>query len=310
MEQYQDIWVKGKLIKKGVREVESRYNIIKAEASKFNRPFTVLDIGSNLGYFAVRLTEDFPECTVVSLEGLYGKWLQDILKQNDSKRIILLNKTFSLGDLGLLADSEHFDIVLAMSVIHHIKGEFKNVLETVRQLGEVKIVEIATEDNACGQKSVKSGFIPDDAKIIGYGESHLNGPKRPIFYMYDKKTKLNTTYINSERENPKEHHIESNYNAKVFTKEKEDGYDWHRGINLKTYLYFDGIYPDRNKVSEMIHLRKPLIKHGDLKSHNVILQGDDVQYIDFLEKDGAVYDDEETFAEILLEINKEKQERK
>lgn len=310
MEQYQDIWIKGKLIKRGVREVESRYSVIKEQASKFSRPFTVLDIGSNLGYFAIRLAEDFPECTVVALEGLYGNWLQENLEKNDSQRVILLNKNFSLNDLKILAECEHFDLVLAMSVTHHIKGDFKDVLKTIRQLGESKIVEIPTEDNACGQASVQCSFIPDDATVIGYGKSHLNGPKRPIFYMHDKKTKLKKTYINSDRENPKEHHIESNYNSKVFAKEKESVYDWHRGINLKTYLHFNGIYPDKNKIIEMVNHRRPKIKHGDLKPHNIILQGDDVKYIDFLEKDAAIYDDEETFQKTLLDIKKGKKESK
>ena len=60
----------------------------------------------------------------------------------------------------------------------------------------------------------------------------------------------------------------------------------------------------------MVNHRRPKIKHGDLKPHNIILQGDDVKYIDFLEKDAAIYDDEETFQKTLLDIKKGKKESK
>jgi len=123
MEQYQDIWVKGKLKAKGIREVESRYQLIKSQAKKFRRPFTVLDIGANLGYFSIRLTEDFPDCTVVAIEGIYGNWLKQILEENGNTRVVLLQKTFTLENLRTLSEVEHFDMVLAMSVIHHIRGD-------------------------------------------------------------------------------------------------------------------------------------------------------------------------------------------
>lgn len=304
MEQYQDIWVKGKLKQTGIREVASRYELIKKQAAKFKRPFTVLDIGANLGYFSIRLTEDFPECTVVALEGLYGSWLKDVLEENNSERVILLHKTFTLDDIKTMSESEHFDMVLAMSVIHHLGSNFKDVLNAIRTLGDIKIVEIATEDNACGQESVRSGFVPEDAKIIGYGKSHLKGPQRPIFVMQDKKISLQKTYIGSTRNNSKNHCIESDYESKIFKKEEHDAYDWHRGINLKTYQYFNGSYPQTEKIIEMLRQKKPTQTHGDMKIHNVILKGDSIEYIDFLEKDGDVYADDVLFEEMVNELKK------
>ena len=300
LEQYQDIWIKGGLHKKGVREVASRYELIKAQAEKFNRPFTVLDIGANLGYFSIRLTEDFPECTVVAIEGIYNSWLREVLTANQSDRIIALNKVFSLADLKKLSAVEHFDMVLAMSVMHHIDGGFSNVMETVRSLGEVKVIEIATEDRACGQDSVKSGFIPDDAELLGEGVSHLNGPARPIFKLYDKKTKLESVYIDvpSTKANWNDISIVSNYNAKQLIK-NEVATEWVRGINLKTYDYFKGSYPSRNDVASMIEHNKPNRKHGDLKIHNIILQGDAVHYIDFMDESCEVFNDEQLLTEVI-----------
>lgn len=301
MEQYQDIWVKGKLKAKGIREVESRYQLIKSQAKKFRRPFTVLDIGANLGYFSIRLTEDFPDCTVVAIEGIYGNWLKQILEENGNSRIILLQKTFTLENLRTLSEVEHFDLVLAMSVIHHINGNFADVMKVVRSLGTMTIAEIATEDRACGQASVKEGFIPEDAKIIGYGKSHLAGPERPVFVMKDKKETLVKSYLSTPRENSHDLKIESNF----FTKKKiQRGkiLDWHRGINLRTFIDYAGRYPSRKHIIKLLEKRRPTETHGDLTAHNTILQGDDVAFIDWFDPGINVLNDDRTFAEILKEL--------
>src|SRR6185436_11568990 len=98
LEQYQDIWCKGQVQKKGIRECEDRFQLIAEFCKQYTRPFTVLDIGSNLGYFSLRLTERF-DCTAVALEGVYGDWLQEVLESNQNRRVILLKKLFKLEDL-------------------------------------------------------------------------------------------------------------------------------------------------------------------------------------------------------------------
>ena len=63
---YQDVWVKGRVIIKGVRDCEGRYMAIRNELRRLgfpgkngDRPFTVLDIGAGSGYFSFRLAEEF-----------------------------------------------------------------------------------------------------------------------------------------------------------------------------------------------------------------------------------------------------------
>lgn len=58
---YQDTWNNGKCIMKGDRNCLKRYNLIKPIIdNKYHRPFTAIDIGANIGYFSIRLAEDFP----------------------------------------------------------------------------------------------------------------------------------------------------------------------------------------------------------------------------------------------------------
>lgn len=297
MEQYQDIWVKGSLKSKGVRECESRWEMIREYAEEFKRPFTVLDLGANLGYFSLRLAETF-DCTVVAIEGIYGKWLQSVLNENGNNRVLLLNKTFSLKNLRDLSQVEHFDLTLALSVIHHIGAKYEDSLEVLRSMGSALIMEIATESNACGQSIVKTQFMPDDAEIIGYGKSHLGGNPRPVFLLEQEKTKLDRAYLNSPLDDVDLEIVCDA--AQKCVRQRGVERPWYRGINLKTFLTYNGVYPSMKKVRELVEAAKPTTYHGDIMAHNIILQGDAAQFIDANDERRRNRDDETDFKNLML----------
>lgn len=56
---YQDHWVQGRAVKKGRRDCESRYQVIREKLNQLKQPFTVLDIGACSGYFSFRIAEEF-----------------------------------------------------------------------------------------------------------------------------------------------------------------------------------------------------------------------------------------------------------
>jgi SAM-dependent methyltransferase len=157
MDRYQDVWVKGAVVSRGERDCAPRYEAIRKVAARFKRPFTVLDIGANLAYYSVRLAEDF-DCTVLAVEP--GPWMASVLSRNDNPRVLGVKRALSLEDLRELADVEHFDLVLGLSVTHHFDAPFADVLREIRRLGFATILELPTEPNACGQTSVRETFIP------------------------------------------------------------------------------------------------------------------------------------------------------
>ena len=91
------------------RSCEDRYEPIKELASKFNRQFSVLDIGANFGWFGQRLVRDF-DCVYV---GIDNKTI------DPHPRIWHIPGHFSGNDYLHLSRSEHFDIVLGLAVLHH-----------------------------------------------------------------------------------------------------------------------------------------------------------------------------------------------
>ncbi|MGE4291689.1 MAG: hypothetical protein AB7E32_05705, partial [Desulfovibrio sp.] len=114
MQIYQDIWVNGKVETKGIRDCSNRYALIRSLCAKYQRPFTVLDIGTNLGYFSFRLAYEF-DCRAVMVErkGVYlDKLLEVIARQDKRDHLTLLSGDLNLAILNQLGTCEHFDVVL------------------------------------------------------------------------------------------------------------------------------------------------------------------------------------------------------
>lgn len=175
MEQYQDLWCKGEVVSKGVRGCEERWNIIRDFLAP-NPPKTVMDLGANLGYYSMRLAEEF-DCQVVAIETHYYKDLQSALEQNGDPRITAMNATIEY-----FLNQKHvkYDLVLALSVVHHLAMPYGETLRQLERVGRTVIVELATEFSACGQDRIVEQFIPEYAVPLGTVDTHLQG-QRPMF---------------------------------------------------------------------------------------------------------------------------------
>ena len=182
---YQDTWTKGKAAEKGYRECAARYEIVKAFCERFSGPFTVCDIGANMCYFGLRLTEDFPSCSVMAFEFDHFAMRQAHVAKTE--RLILLNRKLSIKDIRELSHFCRFDVVLAMSVMHHLPGDSGEWLEAFRILGRNIIAEFAGNDSA--RPAIRKGYgVPSDAVVLGYGGSHLKQDfQRPIVLISSKE---------------------------------------------------------------------------------------------------------------------------
>jgi len=125
---YNDVRIQGQTISLGYRESVERYQEIFEFCKKFNRPISVLDLGAAEGYFTFRLSEDFSG-VFVAVEGDSKRNLLDSCKKNNNQNILLLEKQMNLKHLQNLKEVQHFDIVLALNVVHHFDEPFQDVLE-------------------------------------------------------------------------------------------------------------------------------------------------------------------------------------
>ena len=132
---YQVSWLAGERVARGYRECERRYQVVREFCAGFKRPFTVCDIGANMCYFGIRLTEDFPDCTVIAFECDHFAMRAAHLAKADAPRVRLFERRLSLLDLEAFARCCHFDVVLAMSILHHLPGDQAEWLASMRALG-------------------------------------------------------------------------------------------------------------------------------------------------------------------------------
>lgn len=272
---YQPEWVRGEAVAAGERDCEDRWQLIRWVLDRYERPFTVLDVGANLGYFSLRTAETYEDATVVAVD--HDPELRRVLAANDHPRVIGLAQTVTIEWLRALAEVEHFDVIFALSVLHHLDAPFDESLDVLRSLGDLVVVEPATEPAACGQHIVTATETPDDALTLGEVESHLGGV-RPVFVVGDeKRTSIRTLpYLGAPKATDVRIRSSRLYKTVDFPR-KNRTRNWVRGINLLTYLACGGFTPSRHRIVGMVGYREG---HGDVRPWNYILSGDTVTLID------------------------------
>lgn len=181
---YQDVWLNGRLLQRGYRECESRYEIIRAFCSTnfSDGKFSVCDIGAASCYFGLRLREDFPSCSVVAFEPREYFENSARLKRAKAGGVVLFGRKLTLEELPRWADFASFDLVLALSVLHHVqKDRFGEWIRGLRGIGRHLIAELSIEDS---RSSGAECEIPEGAITLGYGSSHIRSDsERPIISM-------------------------------------------------------------------------------------------------------------------------------
>lgn len=184
MSAYQDAWASGQVVSTGYRECSDRYEVVRTFCESFQGKFTVCDIGANMCYFGLRLTDDFPGCSVMAFEFDHFEMRSKHVKNSDKTgRLLLLNRKLKASDLLSLASIHRFDLVLAMSVLHHLPGDHAEWMQSLRALGRNVIAEFAGEDNVSRVRLRKGYRVPDNAVLLGYGSSHLAEFQRPIVHI-------------------------------------------------------------------------------------------------------------------------------
>jgi 2-polyprenyl-3-methyl-5-hydroxy-6-metoxy-1,4-benzoquinol methylase len=176
---YQDTWINGECAEKGKRNCADRYDIVKDQCEDFKHQFSVLDIGANNCYFGIRLIEDF-NCRVTAYEFDHFEMRQKIVEANNTDRLTFNKKKLSYNDIIEMNKNYHFDLVLCLSVLHHLPGNSTAWLKELKKLGDKTIVEFALSDSK--RTEIKQDYsIPINSKLLGYGDSHLiDNFKRPI----------------------------------------------------------------------------------------------------------------------------------
>ncbi|MFC1842081.1 class I SAM-dependent methyltransferase [Candidatus Dependentiae bacterium] len=164
---YQDIIINNVVIEKGYGpDCESRYNAIKNALLDFKKPITVLDIGAAEGYMSFRIAHDLEsQCLMIGDPHGCGKALPRLCKLNTSlNNISYLLKRMSAQDLEKLNKKRHFDVVIALNILHHFpQNKWKKAAKAILKLGDYVIIETPPAEDT---KQTGRKFLPDIIKFI------------------------------------------------------------------------------------------------------------------------------------------------
>ena len=301
-EQYQDIYVNGKVQKKASyheRYKEKRFQIVDSVLSKYKRPFTMLDVGAAQGYFTFRAAEKYPQSVFVMLEGsnsVYPKisrQVQSICKANNTvDNVIWLDKPIVLQDFQRLAKCEHFDVVLAQNILHWFPSNWKLLLDSFLKMSHVTIIELPPVESSLDAANARSrtaihAYLQEHAtEVIEGVPRHTNPSLKTIYYLFvnqKEQALLEQNSLIHPESKEREHCILFNFEQKnLCKKDLKAPYNkivlpWEPGINLVTYLCLNGQYPNRNDLAEALVMDP---EHRDWMPNNMVLQGKKMILID------------------------------
>ena len=297
---YNDIRIKGKTISTGYRNSEQRYEEIFKFCKKFNRPISVLDLGAAEGYFTFRLAEDFSG-VFVAVENDPKRKLLELCKKNNNHKVLYLQKQMNFEDLKLLKEIQHFDIVLALNIIHHFNEPFQDVLDTLVSMSSYCFLEHPNclEDNSTKNferlKTEKLNLEKYTPILLNKTESGIGNLdnqqlERDLWLLKNEKPKTidrgwreGSTYEDQFGPGTQIQVISDFNKISVNYGRREEKRNWIHGINLRTFLENNGVYPTNNDIIELIDnlaIKNP----KDLGPHNLILTGNELHAIDQEEK--------------------------
>jgi 2-polyprenyl-3-methyl-5-hydroxy-6-metoxy-1,4-benzoquinol methylase len=286
---YNDIRINGKTISSGYRDSEKRYDEIFKFCKKFNRPISVLDLGAAEGYFTFRLSEDFSG-VFIAVESNPQRKLLELCEKNNSKNILLLDKQMNLKHLKNLKEVQHFDIILALNVIHHFDEPFQDVLETLVSMSSFCFMEhpnVLENDSTKNYHRLQSEtlnlekFKPQllNKTQSGLGNSINKKLDRTLWLLENTQPKTidrgwrGTSKYDEQFGPDSDIKIKSNFDEiSVDYGLRDEKRNWIPGIDLRTFLENNGVYPTNHEILKLID-DMVLDNAQDLGPHNLILNG-------------------------------------
>ena len=273
---YQPIWIKGVKGNRFQRECSDRYQPIRELASRFNRPFSVLDIGANYGYFDFRLMEEF-DCTCIMVD---RKLIMPLIKGNEvENRAVWINRHIDAETLKSLSKCEHFDIVLGLAVLHHFENPAL-AYEAMCDLGSYTFFEIPGDDDFGATHPERHRMIKklfENEIPIDYFPSHVSSCKRPWYLIESDPVLIEQRLDAADADAPQHsrYFIDNDFDKSVITIKRAGAYtdnevrDYVPGMNAWNFKLLGGGHPSQSYIEDEMEKTKEV--HKDWKQWNYIL---------------------------------------
>ena len=289
---YQDVEINGEVEVHGMRKsCQERWDIIKPYLKSHK---TFLDIGSNLGYFTIKIAREVPNSVVASVEKNidYAKKQLEIIKRNKLKNVILCHHDFSIEMAKFFSTYyEAVDVILMFSVLHYYSTiEAEEILKYVSRITPELIIEHPRPEEKSGGLSTVEALAPfektlkkyfQEVELIGEPGSYMSPDiKRDIF----------------RARNPEFHRVADDGKHKI-SWNKKDGWrldkkerEWIHGLNIHQFAMWNLIYPGLFWVTTQARIAYTKVRETnnmitDIHLRNLLFTSDGLQAIDYDDKD-------------------------
>lgn len=188
---YQDVWIRGNIVKQGDRPCQSRYGALSNFLARYLSPvrrFEVLDFGANMGYFSFNTAYNFPGSHVTMVD--YEPLLPCLHKLNGLPNVDLVHAYVDLLDDFL--EDKYYDVIYAMSVLHHFE-DYREAIDLFISHADNVVFEVGYPDEV---PEVNEDRVPGIYNyIMGKNPIQINSHMehdRPIYYVNDSERAIET----------------------------------------------------------------------------------------------------------------------
>ncbi len=218
----------------------------------YNRDFTVLVLGQNALNNGLSIAKGFPHSSVIIVT------LEKNPKRIDLKNVCILAFELSYRHLVRMNECEHFD-----TTIYCDPNPSTVLVEALKPMSQHILLIDLNENNLHFWESKKNLMLKKRTLVWPPPDISTRPKKYEIIATFDEKF-LKKSYTLSK--NPD---IEKT--------------QWTNGINLVTFLFFNGIVPSRSYINSTLDRLKDdqsFIFHGDLTPANLVIAGETIKPID------------------------------
>jgi SAM-dependent methyltransferase len=171
---YQDVVLDGRTVRQGTRDCPGRWSLI---APHLAGCATLLDVGSNFGWFGLRACREWPRCVVASVEAdeRSAAVQRQVLASHDHRRVCLLTHRGGTRLARRFEDAgTRFDAALCLNVLHWI-ADHRAFVPALGRIARRIVVEHPHPDEAgSGVEAIRREIGPIGPYLAGHF------PDRPV----------------------------------------------------------------------------------------------------------------------------------
>lgn len=272
----------------GAKVTQLHADLITSLCDKYTRPFTALSLidGQDVGYMPC--IADKYDVSLVMLQVKQGEgevdeqFIAQCCAHCRGDNLIVLQPVVTEEKLRRFSQCEHFDVVCMLGRHSWYKNSWPSYFFSVLNMGDYIFVELFLDSPVYSdmrQRAYKEGGV-----IVGSTIDERGFVISSIFFFERHKNYLERVQWKRDTLLEKgDYSITSTFCTKELYKKKLDIHSkWCKGINLRTYVGMSGVFPFHDDITATIEsLYRAGIKHNDFNPCNIIIQGKELQLIDF-----------------------------